>query len=150
MHEVLVPGDQVKNAGLLSGTSETLIFNTSDTSHKTLVEYKLHDLQAAVFQINGSLNPKLDLILQTKSSLLGIMANEIGSFAKDNHVVIFYTKKVGCIFMYSKTTGDPVVRKPVGSHSSEVILGKRLCHMQLFPSIENNAHWRVAKHFFSH
>jgi hypothetical protein len=131
MHEILVPCDQVKNAGLLFRTSKTLKFNAPDTSHKTFVKYKFHDLQAAVSQINGSLDPKLDLIIQAKSQLLGIMANEIGFSAEDHHIVIFHTEKVRCVLMYSKTTGDPLVRKPVGCHFTEVILRKGVCHIFL-------------------
>ena len=36
--------------------------------------------------------------------------------------------------MYSKTTGDPMVRKPVRSHFTEVVLRNGLCHMRLHVS----------------
>lgn len=94
LHEIFVIGDQVKDAGLLLGASKTLKFYVPDTGHEFFIKYKLHDLQASVTQINGTLDPKLDFIIKPESLFFGIMANEIGSLFQDNHVVIFHTKKV--------------------------------------------------------
>ena len=70
-------GDPFQYTSLLFGTAKTLEFNSPDSGFKRFVKDKLDDFQATAFQVNGALDPKFDLVINSKPPFFGIMTNEI-------------------------------------------------------------------------
>jgi hypothetical protein len=59
----------------------------------------------SVFQVNGALYPKFDIVIYSKPSFPGIMANEIGVSAQNNHITIFHPEEIRGVRMDLKTVG---------------------------------------------
>jgi hypothetical protein len=102
MHEVFMVGNQAQNAGLFSGAAKALEGDAADMAGKLFVKDQLEDLQASVFQINCALDPKFDIVIDSKPSFLGIVTNEIGAVAKNNHITIFDAKEIRGVGMNLK------------------------------------------------
>jgi hypothetical protein len=128
LHEVSVPGDKFEDAGLLFRASKTLEFDIPDVGHELFVKDQFHDLEAAVLQIDHTLDPELDVVLQTESQLLGVMADQIGPFLQDHHIVVFHLKEISGIRVYPKPFRDLVRREPSRDHSLQGFLGVGIVH----------------------
>jgi hypothetical protein len=122
MHEILVSGDQVEDARLLFGAPETLELDGADAGHEFLIENELDDLEVPVLQVNGPLDPELDLVLQPEALFLGVVANEIGPLAENDDIVVFHLKKVARVGMDPKSVGDPMGRKPLRGRFLQALL----------------------------
>jgi hypothetical protein len=116
LHEIVVAGYQFEDARLLLWASKALKLDVSDTRHEFFIKHKFQDLQAAVFQINGSFDPEFDLILKSEALFLGVMANKIKRPVQGNHVVIFNPEKVGGVRMNPESSGYLMGWKPDGNH----------------------------------
>ena len=77
MHEVPMTGDHIQYAGLLFGAAKTLEFDSPDPGFKRFIKYKLDDFQVTGLEIDGTIYPKFNFIIQPKTSLLGIMTDKI-------------------------------------------------------------------------
>jgi hypothetical protein len=122
MHEIIVAGDQIQDTSLFFGTAKTLELDISDMGLKLFIKDKLDDFQATAFQVNGALDPKFDLVINSKPPFFGIVTNEIGFAAKNHYITIFDPKEICGVRMNSKMMGALGGRKPSGSHLSEVFL----------------------------
>ncbi|MDX2454107.1 hypothetical protein [Desulfosarcina sp.] len=98
-------GNQIQNASLFSGAAKALEGDAADMARKLFVKDQLEDLQVSVFQINGALDPKFDIVIDSKPSFPGIMANEIGAIAKNNHITIFDAEEIRGVGMNLKAVG---------------------------------------------
>ena len=128
MHEVFMAGDQIQNASLFSWAAKALERDPADMAGKLFVKNQLKNLRVSVFQIDGALHPKFDIVIDSKPSFLGIMANEIGITAKNNHITKFHPEEIRGVCKDLEAVGTMGGRQPPGSHLPEVFLRWRRCY----------------------
>jgi hypothetical protein len=87
-----------------------------------------YELPVAVSQVNSSLHPMLDFVIQPKSTFFGVMANQKGRAVQKKHIAIFYPEEITGIGMNSKTSGIMTGGKPARSHIAKGFLTYVLCH----------------------
>jgi hypothetical protein len=128
MHEVLMAGDQIQNASLFFGAAKALEFDAADMGCLFFVKDEFDGLLAAAFKVNGALYPKFDLVIHPKAPFFGVMVNEIGTVAQNNHIAIFHPKEIRGVRMNFKSVGALGGRKPSRSQLPKFLLRWMCCH----------------------
>lgn len=128
MHEVLVFSNKIKNPRLFSRASEAFKFEVAHVSHKLFMKNQFYELPLPISQVNSSLHPILDFVIQPKSSLFGVMTDEKGGIVQEEHIAIFHPEEVTGIGVNSKTSGFMTGGNPARSHIAESFLRDVFCH----------------------
>ena len=122
MHEISMAGDRIQDTGLFFGAAKALEFDAGDMGCIFFVKDEFDDLQTTAFKVNGALYSKFDLVIHPKPPFFGIMTNEIGPVAKNNHITKFHAKEIRGVRMNPEMVGVPRGRKPPGSHLPKLFL----------------------------
>ena len=99
LHEVFMAGDQIQNAGLFFRAAKALEGDVADMAGKFFEKDQLQNFWVSGFQMNGTFNPKFDIVIDSKPSFLGIMTNEIGAVTNNNHIPVVDPEKIRGVCM---------------------------------------------------
>jgi hypothetical protein len=98
-----------------------------------------YEFPVAPFQVNSSLHPMLDFVIQSKSTLFGVMTDQKRGIVQNEYIAVLHPEEITGIGMNPKTSGIMTGGKPARSHVAEGCLSDVFCH-RLQPLLKATAH----------
>ncbi len=101
LHKIWMSRHQADNTGFLHRAPHAIKNQRANARPEVLVKDQLYNLHATINKIDGALNPELWLLVNSEPALFLIVAHQVGSVPKEQHVPVIDTEEIRCVRVVS-------------------------------------------------